>query len=122
MFCKHCGFQLSDGSQFCSRCGKKVDERDDRRDAHKEISIVSDSDPIDRRILLNYLYQLQIVEFSADKLKQIINRLNYNISRLGKAVQPSRPYQTGVDLGAIGGFLFLGAISAIGGKLLLISI
>ena len=108
MFCKHCGFQLSDGSQFCSRCGKKVDERDDRRDAHKELSIVSDSDPIDRKILLNYLYQLQVVEFSADKLKQIINRLNYNISRLGKAVQPSKPYKMGVDLGAIGGFLFLG--------------
>lgn len=118
MFCKHCGFQLSDGSQFCSRCGKKVDERDDRRDAHKELSIVSDSDPIDRKILLNYLYQLQVVEFSADKLKQIINRLNYNISRLGKAVQPSKPYKMGVDLGAIGGFLFLGVIAAIGGKLL----
>lgn len=40
MFCKHCGVQLSDDSQFCSRCGKKVDEGNARRDAHKVMTSI----------------------------------------------------------------------------------
>ena len=109
MFCQYCGYQITDDAAFCPKCGRKLQESQSVSIA-QSMNTRIDNQPFNREVLIAYLYQLQTMEFSVNKLYQDLNGLDQQISRLGYAKEISHPYKAGVDIGGIGAFLFLGAL------------
>lgn len=118
MFCKYCGNELSSDTRFCPMCGKKIES--EIKTGNSAIRKVSGTEnmPLDHEVLVMYLYQLQVMEFSVNKLSQDLYSLNQQISSLGHSRRPSQPYSDSIDLSAVGAFLFLGALLAICGSFL----
>lgn len=117
MFCQYCGNQISDDAAFCQKCGRKIRESHNTSMA-QNINTSIDSQQFNRDVLIAYLYQLQTIEFSVNKLSQDLNGLDQQISRLGYSREISRPYRDGIDIPAVGAFLFLGVLLALGGSLI----
>lgn len=111
MFCFNCGKEISNDQKYCCFCGaeNKLFLNSDLNIIQNKTKPTREVKPSDiifnRDVLINYLYNLQTLEFAKNKLEYIKENLEYKIGSLCHASRVS-PKASLSDYGAcFGGFV-----------------
>lgn len=120
MFCQYCGHQIEDDASFCPKCGKKAKSMT-HDSLIQQTSLNLKNQQLNRDVLISYLYQLQTMELSVNRLAQDLNNFDRRVALLGipgQISQPSKPYRDSVEWGAIAGAAIFGLLLALVGSFL----
>ena len=109
MYCFKCGFELANGSLFCSKCGTRLDSK---------VSVASENqfslqgDDINREVLISHVQNMLYLECAKNNLAGKYNKLRDTYQRLGIPRNFEEPVKPELDfLGKFARNILLGSFA-----------
>lgn len=86
MFCPNCGNNCAENQKFCKNCGTNLFSTESANFvacSEQNNTVVQQDSMFNRDVLINYLYNLQTLEFARHKMQDDADDAEYRIDNLG---------------------------------------